>query len=262
MIIIGEKLNSPIPNTLEKINNKDKDALVSLIKLQKENGANFLDINTSICRDDELENMIWLINLCIENSDCGIMIDTPNVEVVKEAIKHVKDRPVIINSVTLVDRLYELIPTIKEYNASVVCLPIDKAGVPKESETRFENAVKIIEILNSNGISNDKIYIDILIESLAIDAENVMVSIDTVKKLKQIEGIKTVCGLSNVSFGLPKRKIINAYFLCTLIGAGLDSAIVDINSVDIRDALYTSNLINGKDEYCMEYIGYIRSSKD
>ena len=157
MIIIGEKLNSSIPKTLEAIKEEDKEYLLSLITSQENNGADYLDINTAIC-EEELDKMLWLIDLVMEHSQCGIMIDSPSVSVVKEAVKRAAGRKVIINSVTLIERIDELLPLIKETGASVVGLPMDEDGIPDTVEKRVANALRLIEKISAFGIPQ-KIYL-------------------------------------------------------------------------------------------------------
>jgi 5-methyltetrahydrofolate--homocysteine methyltransferase len=260
MIIIGEKLNSSIPNTLTAINDGDEQYLIDLIKSQEENGANFLDINTAICGEDELPKLIWLVELALANSKCGIMLDSPSPTVIKEAIKIIKDRKVIINSVTLTDRIDELLPVIKETGASVVGLPIDNVMMPETAEKRVDNANKLIEKITAFRISADKIYIDVLAEALSVGNENAMVAINTIRKIKELHpDVKTICGLSNISFGLPKRMNINCAFLTAAVVAGLDSAIMDIVSPTMKTCLVSSLALAGKDDYCLDYISLIRS---
>jgi 5-methyltetrahydrofolate--homocysteine methyltransferase len=259
MIIIGEKLNSSIPKTLTAINSGDTNYLINIIKEQEDAGASFLDINTAICGEDELAKLIWLVELALKNSKCGIMLDSPSPKVIKEAIKIIKDRKIIINSVTLTDRIDELLPVIKEAGAYVVGLPIDNVMMPETAKKRVDNASKLIEKITNFGIDIDKIYIDVLAEALSVGNENAMVTINTIKSLKELyPNVKTICGLSNISFGLPKRVNINCAFLTAAVVAGLDSAIMDITSQAMKTCLASSLAIAGKDDYCLEYISEIR----
>ena len=254
MIIIGEKLNSSIPKTLEAIKEEDKEYLLSLITSQENNGADYLDINTAIC-EEELDKMLWLIDLVMEHSQCGIMIDSPSVSVVKEAVKRAAGRKVIINSVTLIERIDELLPLIKETGASVVGLPMDEDGIPDTVEKRVANALRLIEKISAFGIPQENIFIDAITEVLCVNKENAMLAIETIRKVKEIHPeIKMVAGISNISFGVPKRININSAFLTATIVAGLDSAIIDINSTQMRVALSAALAVAGKDKYCLKYI--------
>ncbi len=260
MIIVGEKLNSSIPRIHELMKEMNSEELKRIAVEQEKAGANYLDVNTAIFRKQEAEMMEYVLKIVTENTNCGIMLDSPSPVVIEKALELVPGRDVIINSVTLQDRINELLPLVKRYNTGVVCLPIDMEGIPRTSEKRLENSLKLVEILQKEGIDKDKIYIDVLAEALAVDNESAKVSIDTIAGLRKIHPeVHIICGVSNISFGLPKRAAINSAFLTAAIYAGLDSGIVDITNEQIKNTIYIAEMIAGKDEYCMEYLGYFRS---
>ena len=148
MIIIGEKLNSSIPSIQTAMETRNKEEIWKVIK-NSENGADFLDVNTALLSNEE-DAMKWIIEMIMKNTDVGIMLDSPNPKVVQACIKDIKDRKVIINSVTLVDR-QEYIDIALEYNAGIVALPID-SRMPDTLEKRYENIDRLIELLTSRGI--------------------------------------------------------------------------------------------------------------
>ena len=260
MILVGEKLNSSIPKTMEAIQNHDETYLIDLIVRQEKAGADFLDINTAISTDRELAEMCHILELAQKHSRCHIMLDSPDVQVIKEAIKQVRDREIIINSVTLTQRMDELMDTIREYKASVVCLPIDGSGISNDPVKRVETAGKIIQKLTENGIGEEKIYMDVLAETLSVDDQSVATTLETIRLLRQTyPRVKSICGLSNISFGLPGRALLNTSFLAMAIFCGLHSAILDVTSAKIRETRFASRALCGLDEYCMEYIGYMRN---
>ena len=262
MIIIGEKLNSSIKSTLQALKDGDEAYIVSLIESQAEHGAQYLDVNTAICEEQELEKMLWVIGLIKKHSDCGIMIDSPSPEVVKAALPAADGRPVMINSVTLTQRMQELKDVIRETGAGIVALPIDDAGIPETVESRLKNSELLVEKLTGYGIAEDKIFIDVLAQAVAVGSENAQITLKTLRQFKEKHpNIQTICGLSNISFGLPERIHINCAFLSAAIMDGLDSAILNIDSLGIRDCLNAALAVAGKDEYCIEYLGYIRSKK-
>ena len=262
MIIVGEKLNSSIPKMFELMKSKNTEEIKKIAIEQQNAGANFLDINTAIFRAEEQEMLEYILNIVLENTQCGIMLDSPSPEVIEKTIQLISDREVIINSITLQDRINELLPVVKKYNSGVVCLPIDNDGIPKTVERRVENSLKLVQILQQEGVSKNKIYIDVLTEALAVDNENAKVTIDSIAALRKVEPeIHIICGVSNVSFGLPKRANINAAFLTASIYAGLDSGIVDITNEQVQSTIYISEMLAGKDEFCMEYLGWFRGRK-
>lgn len=258
MIIIGEKLNTSIPKTQAAVAQKDLEYLTGLIRSQVECGADFLDINTAVGVENEPESLAWLANLVMEHSKVGIMLDSPSPEVVSNVIPIIKDRPVIVNSVTLTDRL-EILPVIRDTGAWVVGLPIDGDGIPDSAGKRADNAERLIRIITQAGIPPEKIFIDVLAESLAVADLNLMTALGTIPLIRRVNPeVKTVCGVSNVSFGLPQRININCAFLTAAVIAGLDAAILDIASPVVKTALISSLAVAGKDEYCLRYISHIR----
>ncbi|HOV69144.1 MAG TPA: dihydropteroate synthase [Clostridia bacterium] len=261
MVIIGEKLNSSIPKTYNAFIDNDTEYIIGLIKAQEAAGAEYLDINTALS-GDELSKMEKVVRLVLEHSSCGIMLDSTSPDVVVKTLPLIKNRKVIINSVTLAERIDAIIPVAVQYNAGVVALPIGRYGMPKNASQRAENAFQLIEILTSNNIPKNNIYIDILAEALATNQSSAVEAINAIGLIKErYPNIHIICGLSNVSYGLPKRININAAFLSAAVFAGLDTVIMDITSPAIKQILYAALAVAGKDEYCMDYLEAIRESK-
>ena len=262
MIIIGEKLNSSIPSALEAMKNSE-DEIVRLIKLQSDAGADYLDINTALMTDAEYETMERIAKLVLSESECGIMLDSPSPDVLTRAAKLCGDRKLILNSVTSDERIDEIAPVAAELGCGIVVMPMSvDEGIPTSAEGRLACAMKAIEKLTAAGVSEENVYVDAICETLATGDTNALTALDTIKLVKEKTGAKTTCGLSNVSFGLPKRAFINAAFMSMAILCGLDSAIIDPTSKELRKALHSAEAVAGKDEYCMNYLEYVRGEFD
>jgi cobalamin-dependent methionine synthase I len=260
MITIGEKLNSSITKTLEAFNAHDESAVVGLIKLQEEHGAQYLDINTAMTGKNEAEMMKWGVGLVRRHSSCGVMIDSADISVILPALEYASGTDIIVNSVTATQRLHELAPAIAEKNASVVCLPIDDSGTPKDTDAVLSIAADAVSKLKGYGIAEDKIYVDTLVHALSVDTDSALFTLANIRRIKSaLPGVKTLCGLSNISFGLPGRALLNSTFLSVAMYCGLDSAILDVTSEKISEALRASAALLGKDEFCLDYIEYLRS---
>lgn len=257
MIIIGEKLNSSIPSTFKAMQEGD-EAIISLIKRQSDAGAEYLDINTAMFEEKEAEMMKKIAGLVCQHSECGLMLDSPNPAVLCQVAAEFSDKKIILNSVTADERIDELAPVAAKYNCGVVVLPMDTNGIPETADGRLECAKIAIKKLADAGVKEENIYIDAICETLATCDTNAKTSLDVIAKVKSETGAKTTCGLSNVSFGLPKRGVLNGVFLTISLYNGLDSAIIDPTSAEIRKALYAGNAVCGRDEYCMEYINFAR----
>lgn len=262
MLIIGEKLNSSVPRTLEALNAHNAEYLTDVIRLQEACGADYLDINTALTGENEIADMEWLVRLATEHTSCGIMIDSPNPEIIRAAIPFVKDRKLFINSITLDEKYESLYEDIRNSGGSVVCLPIVGRAIPMTAAERVANAKQIVEKLTATGIPKERIYIDVLVEAVATNSQAPSVTIDTIRSIKaELPGVSTVCGLSNISFGLPRRGILNATFLAMCMAAGLDSAILDVTSLKMQETLAAAKALLGEDDYCMDYISFIRDQE-
>ncbi|MGI5900322.1 MAG: dihydropteroate synthase [Christensenellales bacterium] len=257
MIKIGEKLNSSIKSTVKALNEKDEKAVISLIKKQDTAGADFLDINTAACSWGELDCMKWVVGLAKKHSHCGIMLDSPNPDVILGALEMAGDNA-IVNSVTPIDRYGELVPVIAQRGLGVVALPIEKT-LTQSLSSRIESAFNLISRLRQDGVSDENIYLDILVESLAVNDRSGRNCIETIAAVKKkFPDVKTTGGLSNISFGLPERALINRTFAAVAVIAGLDSAIMDVNDPALTDSICAAEALGGRDEFCIEYIMHCR----
>lgn len=260
MILIGEKLNSSVPSALEAMNDAGDENLIKIVKRQARGGANYIDVNTALTGERETENMKRVISIVLENCKKGIVLDSPDPNVITGCIGEAAGRPVIINSVSGDPRFDGVIEAAREYGAGLICLPMRGKQIPAEAGERARNAGELIEKLRGQGIADKQIYIDLLTESAATNGEAVKAASQTLRLIKrEYPSVRTVCGLSNVSFGLPRRAALNAAFLTILLRDRLDAAILDVNSEPVMTALRASEALLGRDEYCMKYISYIRS---
>ncbi len=257
MIIIGEKLNSSIPKTMRAYEAWDEEYLLSLIKNMSEHNADYIDINTALC-EDETSSMKKMIDLVCANSDSGIVIDSPDVEVLKECASYVEaGRKIMLNSVNSEEDMISLLPILKEKDASCICMLSHST-----LEERIDFASKLVEIADKEGILREKLFFDIAVQSAATDSESALLSLKTISEVKgRFDGVKTTCGLSNASFGLPKRININSAYLTCAVYNGLDSAIMDNTNTAYEMTIKAAEVIAGRDEYCMEYITYIRENQ-
>ncbi len=258
MIIVGEKLNSFTPKIFDAMKAKDTETIRQIVISQQDAGARYLDINTAVFKEDEFEMLKYILDIVMENTACGIMLDSTSPAVIEKALPLLAGRDVIINSVTLKDRINDLLPLAKSYKTGIVGLPIDAEGIPRTVEKRVENSLKLIEIMNREGIKNTDIYIDALAEAIIADGGVSVITIRTIEEVKKANPeVHLICGVSNVSFRLPKRADVNSVFLSAAIFAGLDSGILDITNEQIRSTVYAAEMIAGHDEHCRNYLGYI-----
>jgi len=262
MIIISEKLNSSIPSVKKVFDSGDKAALEALIKEQYDYGARMFDINTAVCAS-ELEKGKEAADAVMSYGDCGIVIDSPSEEIVEKMLEYINGRTdVIINSVSVSERLGNIDLAVK-YSTGIIVMLTDENGIPDSAEKRFENACRMIGLLNSKGISNDRIYIDPIVETVAVNDRAATVTLDTIALVrKRFSDVHITCGASNVSFGLPRRAFINNAFMAIAIYLGMDAPICSITAPWMDGTIRASEMLAGHDEFCMNYIEKVTEAYD
>lgn len=260
MIIIGEKINGSIPSTGKAIAAKDADYIRYLAKIQTEANADYIDCCASV-NVDELDMIKWLIDLIQETTDTPICIDSPDPQVCADAVKFCK-KPGIVNSVSLEGGKMDIIfPVIAGTRWGCVALLCDDKGIPKDAATRLEIFKDIMAKAKEYNIAPNRLYIDPLVETLGTNGESLLTFVETCKGIKELyPDVHITSGLSNISFGLPARKMINMAFMTLAMNAGMDSAIVDPTNRDMMGIIYATAALLGEDDFCIEYITAFRDN--
>lgn len=259
MIIIGEKINGAIPSVAKAICEKDEEFIKNLAVNQTNAGVDYIDVCASVDDAIELETIKWLIDLVQEVTDTPIAIDSPNAAICAEAIKFCK-KPGLINSVSMEgDKIEQVFPVIAETKWECAALLCDDTGIPKSAEKRLEVFGNLMEKAEEYHIAPSRLYIDPLIEMLCASEEGIEVVVKVIKEIKkQYSDIHITGAVSNISFNLPFRKIINMGFVVLAMNAGMDSAILDPLNKDLMGIIYATEALLGEDEYCIEYISAFR----
>jgi len=263
MIIIGEKLNSTIPAIRPAIENYDKDAIADLAKRQIGAGATFIDINAGMFVDDEPERLAWMAKVVQEAVDAPLSIDSPNPIAIKRVLEINKNPKVIINSITAEPKRFdEVLPLILEYKTSVIALCMGAGGIPHTVLERIKIAEDLVSNLCKAGMEEKDIYLDPLVLPISTDSENGNIALETIRMIRS-EFPKThiACGLSNISFHLPARQLMNQTFLVAAIAAGMDGAIIDPLDQRLMSMIYASEALLGKDKSCKNYLKKYRDGK-
>jgi len=265
MLIIGEKINSSRKNIKEMLERKNKEFIQELAKKQVEGGAQMLDLNTGTIRKNEPEDMKWLVKTVQEAVDIPLCIDSPNHEAIKAGLEvYDWDKgKALINSVTAEkERLELILPLVKKYQCSVVVLTMDERGILQSSKERFKIAAELMNKLTGEGILERNVYIDPLTLPVSTDIQNTNIVLETLKRIKDsYPEVNTIIGLSNISYGLPKRNLINQGFVVLAMACGLDAAILDSTDQKIMALIKATNLLLGKDEFCRQYLKAFREGK-
>lgn len=254
MKIIGEKINGTIQGVATAIERRDSDYIKRLAARQTEAGVDWLDVNAGTSPERETDDLLWLIDCVQEVSDVPLSLDSVNPEPLSEAVKAVKSPP-IINSISLEKRKIEkILPVVRNTDCDVIALAMDDAGVPKDTESRMKAIDTLLAITDREGISREKIYIDPLVMAMATNSESGNIALETIRRTRRkYPAIHFTAGLSNISFGLPNRTIINKAFITLAIAAGLDTAILNPLDRGVRASILAAELLLGRDRHCQKY---------
>jgi 5-methyltetrahydrofolate--homocysteine methyltransferase len=232
MIIIGEKINASIPVIKEIIQKRDDNQLIALAQKQAAVGSAYIDVNVGTgegTRNDEIESIQWAVKTIQNAIDTPLCIDSADPLILEAALDVLDGKDGLINSVKAEDdSLSQIIPLAVNYNVSLIALAMDEHGIPKTVQDRMAACEKIAAACHRFGLALNKIFFDPLVLPVSTDIQQGRVTLDTLAEIKkEFSTAKTVMGLSNVSYGLPERVVLNAAFLHMAVFAGLDAAIMD-----------------------------------
>lgn len=255
MKIIGEKINGTRKRVARAIAERDAATIADLAKRQAEAGATWLDINAGTLPAQEPDDLTWLIEVVQGVTDTPLSLDSANPRALNAVLPAVKKTPMINSISGEPERLEGILPIVAAHGCPVIALAMDDKKIPTTGEKRLEVIHKIMEATRAAGVPDSNVYLDPLAMTLSTNTQSAMIAFDTMRAVRQEypEAHLTI-GLSNISFGLPARSVINHVFLSLAIQAGLDSAILDPLDREIQAAILTTELVLGRDKYCMNFI--------
>jgi len=259
MLIVGERINATRKRIGEAVLNQDAELIKAEAVKQVEAGANLIDVNGGI-PGRETEFLLWLVDVVQGVVDVPLCLDSADADALEAALPRCKQPP-LVNSITFEkERLEKVTPLIKEHDANVIALCMSDDGPPKSLEDRIEIAGRLVDRLTGDGLPLEKIYVDPCVFPISTGSEAGPFVLDAVEWIcSKYPGIHTICGASNVSFGLPVRKLLNATFLAMLIARGLDSAIIDPCNSLTRASVLAAEALAGHDDFCTNYIAAFRA---
>lgn len=263
MIIIGERINCTRKGIREAVEKRDEKFIQTEAINQAIAGANFLDVNSGGHPGREISDMEWLVKVVRSVIDTPLCIDIADSVAIETGLKlHGSGKP-IINSVTNEEkRIKEILPLVKKYNTYIVALTLEEGGVPTGSDRRVEIAKELINKILDYGIPLSDIFIDPCVFPLSTDSTQAIAVSDAIRGIREeFQQIKFTCGLSNISYGLPHRPLINQTFLTLLLSAGLDAALIDPLDKRMMAVLLATEALLNKDEYCMQYLTAYKEGK-
>ncbi|RDY25577.1 homocysteine methyltransferase, partial [Romboutsia weinsteinii] len=265
-IVVGERLNptgrKPLKDALK---NENVDYIINLALEQINGGAEILNVNVGLPDIEEKRIMPKVLKEIQAVVDTPLQVDSSNIDALEQGLRYYNGRT-IVNSVNgKEESLNSILPIVKKYGACVVGLALDENGIPDTAKGRFDIAKKIIDRAVSYGIRKEDIFIDCLSLTVSAQQEEAVETLKAIKMIKESLGVKTILGVSNISFGVPNRKALNHTFLSLALGAGLDLAIINSNESSMMEVINSFRVIKNIDKGCINYInkysGVVLSNK-
>lgn len=256
-IIIGERINPTGKSKLKQaLKEHNLDYILKEAITQQDLGAHILDVNVGLPDIDEVAMMKEVVMELQSITNLPLQIDTVNERALEEAMRIYNGKP-MVNSVSGKQESMDVVfPLIKKYGGVVVGLTLDENGIPNTANERVAIAGKIIKEAQKYGIDKKDIVIDVLTMTISSEPEGARVTLEALKKVREVYGVKTVLGVSNISFGLPNRPMINAYFYTMAMQNGLSAGIINPSSETMMNAYYSYCALMGFDKNCCEYIAH------
>jgi 5-methyltetrahydrofolate--homocysteine methyltransferase len=259
VVIIGERIN---PTGRRKLAAALEAGDLSVIKndalAQVAAGAQILDVNVGVSGSDEKALMVEALQAVRQVTDAPLCIDSANPAVLAAGLE-VYEGKALVNSVNGEEaKLKAVLPLVAQYQTAVVALTMDDNGIPSDVPTRLAIAEKILNEAAKLGIPPEDVVIDPLAMSVAADDQAGLGALDAMRRIRDKLGVNQTIGASNISYGLPDRRAVNATFLAMAVVCGLTCPITDPTVWEIRRTLLLTDLLYGRDEYAMNYISAFR----
>ncbi len=259
MLIVAERINASRKSIFKAISEKNKEFIQNEAIIQTKAGADYIDINAGLFAGKEVDHLSWLVEIVQEATTLPLCIDSADPNAIKRVLPLVEKQP-MINSITLEKKRFEaLIPEIIDRPCKIVGLCQTDGGAAHTIPEKIDLAKELVEKLTQAGVPPGDIYIDPLIFPLAVDTGSAKSTLEAISSImKAFPGAHTICGLTNVSFGLPERKLLNRTFLVSAIIMGLDATIIDPTDGRLVAALKAGELVYGGDPFAQNYIAAFR----
>ncbi len=253
--IIGERINPTGKKLFKKaLQENNIDYILNQALSQVEAGAEILDVNVGLPEIDEKEMMVKVLKAIQGVCDAPLQVDSTKPDVLEAALRAYNGRP-IVNSVNGEEKsLSTVLPLVKKYGATVVGLTLDENGIPKTAEERFQIAKRIVERAEALGIPREDVFIDCLTLTVSAEQAACKETLEGLHRVKTELGCKTALGVSNISFGLPYRELVNSTFLTMALEEGLDLPIINPNVDSMTGAVRAFRVLRGIDENSLDYI--------
>jgi len=262
MIIVGELINASRKSVGEAIQAQNAAEIRKLARDQVEAGAHYVDVNAGTFVDKETEYLPWLVRTVQSEVQFPCCLDSPDPRAIEAALK-VHTGTAMVNSISLESARYDsILSLIAGTPVKIVALCMSDEGMPDTADKRLAIADKLINGLVQKGVKVEDIFVDPLVQPLATKNSYGIEFLTAVERImSRFPGVHTICGMSNISFGLPERKLVNQTFLVMAITRGLDAAVMNPLDKRLMAGVITTEALMGKDNFCMNYLKAYRGKK-
>lgn len=256
MLIIGESLNASIPAVAKALIERDSEAIAALARRQAACGAGMLDVNAALNERDECEDLVWLVRTVRAAVDLPLMLDSTNPAALRAVLEDFSGPPPVLSSVTAEPGSAEaLLPLALAGGCGLVALCMDADKISPDPEVRCEIASGLVERLCAGGLPRERLFLDPMVLTIGTDTGSGIALLRLIALLRErFPGVRTLCGVSNVSFGMPERRLLNRSFVPMLAAAGMDCFLVDVRDRAMMATLRATAALLGQDRWCREYI--------
>ncbi len=260
MKIIGELINSSREKISQAIADRDAATIQDIARAQDGCGADYIDVNAGTFVDSEPQCLQWLVEVVQQVTDKPCAIDSPDPAAIEAALSVHRGVP-MINSISMETKRYEaVLPVVSGTDFKVIALCMSDDGMPVTAAERLDIAERLITGLTNSGVVIDNIFIDPLVQPISIERSYGIEFLDAVEQIRRnFPGVHTACGLSNISYGLPDRSLLNQTFMAMAIARGLDGAIVNPLDKRMMAVITAAETLAGGDEFCMNFLTAYRA---
>ncbi|MBI2303499.1 MAG: dihydropteroate synthase [Chloroflexi bacterium] len=265
MIVVGESLNGTLAGPQRAILAHNEAWIQQMALDQIRCGAQMLDVNSGgISQDREVEDLVWMVEAIQAVAQVPLVLDSSNAKAIEAAAKVYRGKSLLLSSISVERRNLESAPAIlslaSEKGCGVVALCIGPQAIPVTAQGRLAIANTLYEMAMTRGITAENLYFDPIVSPVGTQAQAGTVALETTRLIKEhLPGARTIVGVSNISYGLPRRKLLNGAFLAMLAAAGVDACIVDVRDLGLMSILRAAQAVAGQDKMCKDYIRAYRA---
>jgi cobalamin-dependent methionine synthase I len=260
MYIIGAVINTSVDGITDMIEKRDKAELLRLAEMQITLGADMLAINCGDRVNSEPEDITWMIETIQQEHEIALCIDSPNPAAHQAGLEVHRYGRAMVDSITAeAERMEAILPLVKKHNAMVTAILHDESGMPSDVEGRLKVIPKIEAAIAKYGIDPEDVYLDCMVFPLSVDSAHASIYLDTLKAVKQrYPRYKTICGLNNISYGLPEEDVLVTAFVSMCAALGQEATYIEISKASGAVLKGVKALLN-RDDYCSDYLGSYRA---